>query len=109
MRAVAAGVVDSGGRTPRGSAVLDDAAPTWIATAADVGATADGRVDLGALVKQLYAAVSVPRYWRADRRWPGRSYRPASSMRWSPTSHRSCWVTVATRSAGPELPASIKH
>jgi diaminohydroxyphosphoribosylaminopyrimidine deaminase/5-amino-6-(5-phosphoribosylamino)uracil reductase len=35
--------------------VRDDAAPTWIATAADVGSTADGRVDLEALLKHLYA------------------------------------------------------
>ncbi len=47
-------VVDSDGRTPESASVRDGAAPTWIATAADVGATAHGRVDLGALVKELY-------------------------------------------------------
>jgi diaminohydroxyphosphoribosylaminopyrimidine deaminase / 5-amino-6-(5-phosphoribosylamino)uracil reductase len=47
-------VVDSSGRTPAGACVNDGAAPTWIATAADVGTTADGRVDLGALLKRLY-------------------------------------------------------
>lgn len=48
-------VVDSSGRTPSGARVLDDAAPTWIATAADVGVTADHRVDLDALLARLYA------------------------------------------------------
>lgn len=48
-------VVDSSGRTPAGARVRDDAAPTWIATAADVGTTAGGRVDLDALLKSLYA------------------------------------------------------
>jgi diaminohydroxyphosphoribosylaminopyrimidine deaminase / 5-amino-6-(5-phosphoribosylamino)uracil reductase len=48
-------VVDSSGRTPENARVRDDAAPTWIATAADLGCTADGRVDLEALLKHLYA------------------------------------------------------
>jgi diaminohydroxyphosphoribosylaminopyrimidine deaminase/5-amino-6-(5-phosphoribosylamino)uracil reductase len=48
-------VVDSSGRTPENARVRDDAAPTWIATAADLGCTADGRVDLDALLKHLYA------------------------------------------------------
>ena len=48
-------VVDSAGRTPPDARVRDGAAPTWIATAAEVG-TADGnRVDLHALLKSLYA------------------------------------------------------
>jgi diaminohydroxyphosphoribosylaminopyrimidine deaminase / 5-amino-6-(5-phosphoribosylamino)uracil reductase len=47
-------VVDSAGRTPPTARVRDDAAPTWIATAADVGATADGRVDLTKLLHRLY-------------------------------------------------------
>lgn len=47
-------VVDSSGRTPMSASVRDGAAPTWIATAADVGATAAGRVDLDALLKRLY-------------------------------------------------------
>jgi diaminohydroxyphosphoribosylaminopyrimidine deaminase / 5-amino-6-(5-phosphoribosylamino)uracil reductase len=47
-------VVDSSGRTPPGARVRDGAAPTWIATAADVGAGPDGRVDLPALLTQLY-------------------------------------------------------
>jgi diaminohydroxyphosphoribosylaminopyrimidine deaminase/5-amino-6-(5-phosphoribosylamino)uracil reductase len=47
-------VVDSSGRTPRDALVRDGAAPTWIATAAEVGAAEDGRVDLHALVRALY-------------------------------------------------------
>lgn len=47
-------VVDSGGRTPAGARVLDAAAPTWVATAAEVGAAPDGRVDLAALAIALY-------------------------------------------------------
>jgi diaminohydroxyphosphoribosylaminopyrimidine deaminase/5-amino-6-(5-phosphoribosylamino)uracil reductase len=48
-------VVDSSGRTPQNALVLDGAAPTWVATAADVGAGPDGRVDLHALLDRLYA------------------------------------------------------
>jgi diaminohydroxyphosphoribosylaminopyrimidine deaminase/5-amino-6-(5-phosphoribosylamino)uracil reductase len=48
-------VVDSSGRTPENARVRDDTAPTWIATAAEVGSTADGRVDLAALLKMLFA------------------------------------------------------
>lgn len=48
-------VVDSSGRTPENARVRDDAAPTWIATAADVGADRDGRVDVQSLLKHLYA------------------------------------------------------
>lgn len=47
-------VVDSTGRTPATARVRDDAAPTWIATVADVGADAGGRVDLPALLQRLY-------------------------------------------------------
>lgn len=47
-------VVDSAGRTPATARVRDDAAPTWIATAAEVGATPDGRVDLVKLLSALY-------------------------------------------------------
>lgn len=47
-------VVDSAGSTPATARVRDDQAPTWIATAADVGATADGRVDLTKLLHRLY-------------------------------------------------------
>jgi diaminohydroxyphosphoribosylaminopyrimidine deaminase/5-amino-6-(5-phosphoribosylamino)uracil reductase len=47
-------VVDSAGRTPAGARVRDQAAPTWIATAAEVGAGPDGRVDLAALLTELY-------------------------------------------------------
>lgn len=46
-------VVDSEGRTPPEARVLDDAAPTWIATADAVG-NVDGRVDLTALLAELY-------------------------------------------------------
>ncbi|WP_157741442.1 RibD family protein [Jiangella sp. DSM 45060] len=47
-------VVDSGGTTPASARVRDDEAETWIATAEEVGATADGRVDLTRLLTQLY-------------------------------------------------------
>ncbi|GAA4686770.1 bifunctional diaminohydroxyphosphoribosylaminopyrimidine deaminase/5-amino-6-(5-phosphoribosylamino)uracil reductase RibD [Phytohabitans rumicis] len=47
-------VVDSAGRTPAEARVRDGAAPTWIATAADVGAGPQGRVDLRALLAALY-------------------------------------------------------
>jgi diaminohydroxyphosphoribosylaminopyrimidine deaminase/5-amino-6-(5-phosphoribosylamino)uracil reductase len=47
-------VVDAAGRTPADARVRDDAAPTWIATAAEVGAGADGRVDLDKLLAGLY-------------------------------------------------------
>jgi diaminohydroxyphosphoribosylaminopyrimidine deaminase / 5-amino-6-(5-phosphoribosylamino)uracil reductase len=51
-------VVDSSGRTPAAARVRDEAAPTWIATAAEVGAGNDGdgrgRVDLHALLARLY-------------------------------------------------------
>ncbi|RIQ30204.1 bifunctional diaminohydroxyphosphoribosylaminopyrimidine deaminase/5-amino-6-(5-phosphoribosylamino)uracil reductase RibD [Jiangella rhizosphaerae] len=47
-------VVDSAGRTPATARVRDDAAPTWIATAAEVGAGPDGRVDLPGLLTRLY-------------------------------------------------------
>jgi diaminohydroxyphosphoribosylaminopyrimidine deaminase/5-amino-6-(5-phosphoribosylamino)uracil reductase len=48
-------VVDSQGRTPEDARVRDAAAPTWIATSAEVGAGPDGRVDLYALLAELYA------------------------------------------------------
>jgi diaminohydroxyphosphoribosylaminopyrimidine deaminase/5-amino-6-(5-phosphoribosylamino)uracil reductase len=48
-------VVDSSGRTPEDARVRDGAAPTWIATAADLGTGPDGRVDLSALMTGLYA------------------------------------------------------
>lgn len=48
-------VVDSHGRTPSGARVLDDAAPTWVVTIAEVGAGPDGAVDLPALLKGLWA------------------------------------------------------
>ncbi len=47
-------VVDSSGRTPEKARVRDGAAPTWIATAADVGTGPDGRVDLAALMSELF-------------------------------------------------------
>jgi diaminohydroxyphosphoribosylaminopyrimidine deaminase/5-amino-6-(5-phosphoribosylamino)uracil reductase len=47
-------VVDSAGRTPPKARVRDAAAPTWIATTADVGAGPDGRVDLQTLMARLY-------------------------------------------------------
>ncbi len=47
-------VLDSRGRTPSQSRVLDDAAATWIVTAADVGADAGGRVDPLETLRRLY-------------------------------------------------------
>ncbi|WP_116951145.1 bifunctional diaminohydroxyphosphoribosylaminopyrimidine deaminase/5-amino-6-(5-phosphoribosylamino)uracil reductase RibD [Jiangella endophytica] len=47
-------VVDSAGTTPATARVRDDQAPTWIATADEVGAASDGRVDLRKLLDQLY-------------------------------------------------------
>jgi diaminohydroxyphosphoribosylaminopyrimidine deaminase/5-amino-6-(5-phosphoribosylamino)uracil reductase len=47
-------VVDTHGRTPAAARVRDDAAETWIATAAEVGANADGCVDLTALLHELH-------------------------------------------------------
>ena len=48
-------VVDSTGRTPASARVHDDAAPTWVATATEVGVGPDGRVDLAALLQRLRA------------------------------------------------------
>jgi diaminohydroxyphosphoribosylaminopyrimidine deaminase/5-amino-6-(5-phosphoribosylamino)uracil reductase len=47
-------VVDSSGRTPQKARVRDDSAPTWIATAAEVGRGRDGRTDLNALMAALF-------------------------------------------------------
>jgi len=47
-------VVDSSGRTPAEARVRDGAADTWVATAAEVGAGPDGRVDLPALLAALF-------------------------------------------------------
>ncbi len=46
-------VVDTLGRTPATARVHDGSAPTWIATAAEVGAGADGRVSLPDLLAGL--------------------------------------------------------
>jgi diaminohydroxyphosphoribosylaminopyrimidine deaminase / 5-amino-6-(5-phosphoribosylamino)uracil reductase len=47
-------VVDTHGRTPATARIRDDAAETWIATAAEIGANADGCVDLTALLHELH-------------------------------------------------------
>ncbi|RIJ78751.1 bifunctional diaminohydroxyphosphoribosylaminopyrimidine deaminase/5-amino-6-(5-phosphoribosylamino)uracil reductase RibD [Nakamurella silvestris] len=47
-------VVDTDGRAPRGAQVFDDAAETWLATAQSVGVGPDDRVDLNALLRQLF-------------------------------------------------------
>ncbi len=47
-------VLDSRGRTPGAARVLDDTAESWVVTAGDVGARADGRVDAAAVLEQLY-------------------------------------------------------
>lgn len=52
-------VIDSSGRTPAQARVLNDAAPTWLATVESAGAGADGRVDLAAVLAEL---------WRRGRR-----------------------------------------
>ena len=48
-------VVDTHGRTPAAARVRDGSAPTWVATAGELGAGPDGGVDLTALLKQLWA------------------------------------------------------
>jgi diaminohydroxyphosphoribosylaminopyrimidine deaminase/5-amino-6-(5-phosphoribosylamino)uracil reductase len=48
-------IVDSAGSTPVQARVNDGAAPTWVATAAEVGSGPDGRVDLEKLLGALYA------------------------------------------------------
>ena len=48
-------VADAAGRTPPNARVLDDRAPTWIATADEVGGAIGGGVDLDALLKALHA------------------------------------------------------
>ena len=45
-------VLDSAGRTPAGARVRDDAAPSWIVTAAEVGAGPSG-IDLAAVLRLL--------------------------------------------------------
>jgi diaminohydroxyphosphoribosylaminopyrimidine deaminase/5-amino-6-(5-phosphoribosylamino)uracil reductase len=47
-------VVDTHGRTPAGARILDDAAPSWVATAEEVGTGIDGHVDLDALLRALH-------------------------------------------------------
>ena len=48
-------VVDTHGRTPAGARVRDASAPTWVATAAELGTDAAGQVDLAALLRALHA------------------------------------------------------
>jgi diaminohydroxyphosphoribosylaminopyrimidine deaminase/5-amino-6-(5-phosphoribosylamino)uracil reductase len=47
-------IVDTAGRTPDDARVRDGAARTWVATAAEIGAGGDGRVDLRRLGAALY-------------------------------------------------------
>jgi diaminohydroxyphosphoribosylaminopyrimidine deaminase/5-amino-6-(5-phosphoribosylamino)uracil reductase len=47
-------VADTSGRTPEGARVRDGAAPTWVATAAELGCGPDGRLDLEALLRKLF-------------------------------------------------------
>ena len=47
-------VADSHGRTPAQARVRNAHAPTWVATAAEVGVDAAGRLDLVALLHRLY-------------------------------------------------------
>lgn len=48
-------VVDTHARTPAGARVRDRSAPTWVATAAELGLDASGHVDLAALLDALWA------------------------------------------------------
>ena len=48
-------VVDTHGRTPVGARVRDASAPTWVATADELGTDAAGQVDLAALLRALHA------------------------------------------------------
>ena len=48
-------IVDSAGSTPAKARVNDGAAPTWVATSAEVGSGPEGRVDLEKLLTVLYA------------------------------------------------------
>jgi diaminohydroxyphosphoribosylaminopyrimidine deaminase/5-amino-6-(5-phosphoribosylamino)uracil reductase len=48
-------VVDSTGRTPETARVRDGSAPTWIASAAEVGDDGAGRVDLRRLLTELFS------------------------------------------------------
>ena len=47
-------VVDTHGRTPVGARVRDASAPTWVATADELGTDAAGQVDLAALLSALH-------------------------------------------------------
>jgi diaminohydroxyphosphoribosylaminopyrimidine deaminase/5-amino-6-(5-phosphoribosylamino)uracil reductase len=47
-------VVDSDGRTPADARIRDGAAPTWVATAAELGGPGAGQVDLALLLSRLY-------------------------------------------------------
>ena len=47
-------VVDTHGRTPAGAQVRDSSAPTWVATADELGSGRDGHVDLVQLLSALY-------------------------------------------------------
>ena len=47
-------VADTAGRTPLTARVRDGAARTWVATAEDVGRGPDGRLDLHALLRELF-------------------------------------------------------
>jgi diaminohydroxyphosphoribosylaminopyrimidine deaminase/5-amino-6-(5-phosphoribosylamino)uracil reductase len=47
-------VVDSDGRTPADARVRDGAAPTWVATATELGSPGDPHVDLALLLSRLY-------------------------------------------------------
>ncbi|MGZ4615447.1 MAG: bifunctional diaminohydroxyphosphoribosylaminopyrimidine deaminase/5-amino-6-(5-phosphoribosylamino)uracil reductase RibD [Actinomycetes bacterium] len=48
-------LVDTHGRTPADAQARDAAAETWVATGAEVGVSADGQVDLEAMLRALYA------------------------------------------------------
>ena len=84
---------------PADARVRDGAAPTWIATAAEVGAGPDGRVDLHALLAALYARGVRARAAggrpdagrRVPRRRPG---RPGRRLRRA----RSCSAPARRRS-----------
>ena len=114
-------VVDTHGRTPAGARALDGAAPTWVATAEELGKGPDGRVDLDALMARAVGARADPRAARGRahprRGLPaGRARRPGRRLSRANLAGRRCprprrapasrrWPT-ASRLTSPTSPAS---
>ena len=96
-------VVDTAGRTPAGAQVRDDSAPTWVATAAELG---DRRRTAGSTSTALLqgAARPGPRPGAARGRpdaGRARSCAPGWSTGSSPTSRRPCSAPASRRSPAP--------